>query len=283
MPATVSANREPDETPAITPELRVWIDERVALGHSLEQVLQAVVTAGWGLANAALALQPAPETMAALTVPVLAPVISGNMVDAGDKWVEVTHYIREPEVAVFGNLLSVAECEAMIEAARPRLSRSLTVDTQTGGEELHVDRTSEGMFFDRSENEVVDRVEARIARLVSWPLANGESLQVLRYPPGAEYKAHYDYFDPAAAGTAAILQRGGQRVATLIMYLHEPEEGGSTVFPVLGISVAPKRGTAVFFSYTRPHPCSLSLHGGEPVVAGEKWIATKWLREHPFI
>ena len=267
----------------MTPELRVWIDDHLAQGHSMEQVLTAIVTAGWGPANAVLALRPATEAMAALPIPALAPLKSGNMVDAGDKWVEVTYYIREPEVAVFGNLLSVAECDAMIDAARPRLSRSLTVDTTTGGEELHVDRTSEGMFFDRGENEVVQRVEARIARLIGWPVGNGESLQVLRYPPGAEYKAHYDYFDPAATGTSVILQRGGQRVATLIMYLREPEQGGSTVFPVLGIRVAPKRGTAVFFSYALAHPCSLSLHGGEPVVAGEKWIATKWLRAHPFV
>ncbi|MDB5965471.1 MAG: 2-oxoglutarate-dependent dioxygenase, partial [Polaromonas sp.] len=59
-------------------------------------------------------------------------------------------------------------------------------------------------------------------------------------------------------------------------------DGGATVFPVLGLRVAPKRGTAVFFSYPRAHPCSLSLHGGEPVIAGEKWIATKWLREARF-
>ena len=83
-------------------------------------------------------------------------------------------------------------------------------------------------------------------------------------------------------GTQGILQRGGQRVATLIMYLHEPEAGGATVFPDAALSVLPKRGSAVFFSYSQPHPDSLSLHGGAPVLAGEKWIATKWLRERAF-
>jgi prolyl 4-hydroxylase len=38
----------------------------------------------------------------------------------------------------------------------------------------------------------------------------------------------------------------------------------------------------VFFNYSRPHPDSRSLHGGSPVISGEKWIATKWLREHRF-
>ena len=44
----------------------------------------------------------------------------------------------------------------------------------------------------------------------------------------------------------------------------------------------PKRGSAVFFSYSQAHPDSLSLHGGAPVLAGEKWVATKWLRERAF-
>jgi len=48
------------------------------------------------------------------------------------------------------------------------------------------------------------------------------------------------------------------------------------------LEVAPQRGNAVFFSYERPHPSTQTLHGGAPVLAGEKWIATKWLRERIF-
>jgi prolyl 4-hydroxylase len=186
-------------------------------------------------------------------------------------------------VVVFANLLSAAECDALIQAAKPRLSRSLTVDTHTGNETLHPDRTSQGMFFERFENDVVLRVEKRIAKLLHWPVKHGEGLQVLRYRKGSQYLPHYDYFDPREAGTAALLLRGGQRVATLIMYLAAPEAGGATVFPDLDLQVIPKRGQAVFFNYAEPLPASLSLHGGEPVIAGEKWIATKWLRQHEFV
>jgi prolyl 4-hydroxylase len=38
----------------------------------------------------------------------------------------------------------------------------------------------------------------------------------------------------------------------------------------------------VFFSYDRPHPATRTLHGGAPVIEGEKWVATKWLRERRF-
>jgi len=49
------------------------------------------------------------------------------------------------------------------------------------------------------------------------------------------------------------------------------------------LDVAPIRGNAVFFSYDRPHPITRTLHGGAPVLEGEKWVATKWLREGRFI
>ena len=207
---------------------------------------------------------------------------SGNMVDAGDKWVNVSQRLHAPDLCVFSNLLSAAECEALIDAAKPRLLRSRTIDTQTGGEALNRDRTSDGMFFTRFENAIVQRVELRVARLLRWPVQNFEGMQVLRYRPGAQYKPHYDYFDTGEPATPALLVRGGQRVATLIMYLQAPERGGATVFPDAAISVPPIRGSAVFFSYADANPDSLSLHGGAPVEAGEKWIATLWLRARKF-
>ena len=82
--------------------------------------------------------------------------------------------------------------------------------------------------------------------------------------------------------TATLAKVGGQRVATIVMYLAEPEKGGATTFPDVSLEVAPKRGNGVFFSYDRPHPVTRTLHGGAPVLAGEKWIATKWLRERRF-
>jgi prolyl 4-hydroxylase len=148
-------------------------------------------------------------------VPVPEPALDESplYLDAGDRQVCVLQAMAQPRVVVFGGLLSDEECDALIAAARPRLARSLTVATKTGGEELNADRTSNGMFFQRGESEVVKRMEERIARLVNWPVENGEGLQVLHYRPGAEYKPHYDYFDPNEPGTPTILKRGGQRVA----------------------------------------------------------------------
>ncbi|KQP36166.1 2OG-Fe(II) oxygenase [Pseudorhodoferax sp. Leaf274] len=280
-------------TQAITPQLRQWIVEQAQSGHAPEAVLKAMRDAGWDEGVAAEAMEStlrdhleqsaqAAGLPPAATVPEPALDDTPLYLQAGDRRVHVLSAQLQPRIVVFGNLLSDEECEALIDLARPRMARSRTVATKTGGEEINVDRTSDGMFFQRGETDLITRIEERIAVLLRWPLENGEGLQILRYGPGAEYKPHYDYFDPAEPGTPSILQRGGQRVGTLVMYLGEPERGGGTVFPDVHLEVAPKRGNAVFFSYDRPHPSTRTLHGGSPVLAGEKWIATKWLREREF-
>ncbi|HMN93992.1 MAG TPA: 2OG-Fe(II) oxygenase [Hydrogenophaga sp.] len=275
---------------SITPELRQWIVEQARDGHSPESVLTAMQAAGWQADVAIRALEETLErhlrhqarALAPNPVPDLDLTGGPTCIDAGDRHVEVIATLGSPRVVVLGGLLSDDECDGLIQAARPRMARSLTVQTQTGGEELNPDRTSQGMFFQRGESELISRIEARIARLVQWPVDHGEGLQVLHYRPGAEYKPHYDYFDPEEPGTPTILKRGGQRVGTLVMYLNQPEQGGGTTFPDVGLEVAPVRGNAVFFSYDRPHPATRTLHGGAPVVRGEKWVATKWLRERIF-
>lgn len=290
----------------VTPELRQWIAEQTAAGQPPEALLHAMVQAGWAQDLAAFAIHqhlPASPTSQplkpALTsaarpartqaerglgarVPAVDLLAGAREWDAGDRRVSVLVSLQSPRVVVLGGFLSEAECDALVDAARPRLVRSRTVQTQTGGDELNADRTSSGMFFNRGESALILRIEARIARLLRWPVENGEGLQVLHYLPGAEYKPHYDYFDPAEAGTPSLLRRGGQRVGTLLMYLNEPERGGGTTFPDAGLEVAPHRGHAVFFSYDQPAPTTRTLHGGAPVIAGEKWVATKWLREREF-
>jgi prolyl 4-hydroxylase len=267
--------------------------EQAQAGHGAESVLKAMLASGWTEDVAVEAMESTLrghlETQAqAQGLPAAVPVPEPRLdesplyLDAGDRQVAVLQSMYNPRVVVFGGLLSDEECDQLIELAKPRLARSLTVATKTGGEEVNADRTSNGMFFQRGENELVRRIEQRIARLVNWPEENGEGLQILHYSPGAEYKPHYDYFDPREPGTPTILRRGGQRVATIVMYLAEPEKGGGTVFPDVHLEVAPKRGNAVFFSYERAHPSTRTLHGGSPVLAGEKWIATKWLRERRF-
>ena len=279
---------------AITPELRDWIVAQARAGCRPEDVLQSMRTSGWDEDTALdalettlqeyLAAQQKPAETLPPAVPVPEPDLSSNagVVRALDRPVEVLMAMRSPRLIVFGGLLSDDECEQMIALAKPRLARSETVDKVSGGSEVHEARTSDGMFFERGEHALIGLIERRIAALLNWPVENGEGLQVLRYRPGAEYKAHHDYFDPAQPGTPTILQRGGQRVGTLVTYLNTPPRGGGTAFPDVGVEVGAMRGNAVFFSYDRAHVATRTLHAGMPVLEGEKWVATKWLREREF-
>ncbi|MEP7296722.1 MAG: 2OG-Fe(II) oxygenase [Burkholderiales bacterium] len=278
----------------VTPELRAWIIEQATAGHPPDVVLKSMLASGWNEDSAITALEATltshlkekQDERSAVPpgVPVPEPLPQGvrTRVMAGDREVGVVMSMANPRVIVFSGLLSDDECDEIIALARARLARSETVQTDTGASEVNEARTSQGMFFERGEHPVCARVEARIAALMNWPLENGEGLQVLRYGPGAEYKPHYDYFDPEQAGTPTILQRGGQRVASLVCYLNTPTLGGATTFPDVQLDVAPLKGNAVFFSYDRAHPSTRTLHGGAPVIEGEKWVATKWVREGRF-
>ena len=278
----------------VTPELRQWIVDQAKAGCRPEDVLSSMRASGWQedvaldaleqtlrdhlASQGQVAMLPAP-----VSVPEPALDDSSNTLWAGDRQVQVLMAMRNPRVVVLGGFLSDAECDELTESSRPRMTRSETVVNATGGSEVHEARTSRGMFFARAETPLCDRIERRIGALLNWPVQNGEGLQVLHYQPGAEYKPHHDYFDPAQPGMTAVLARGGQRVGTVLMYLNTPEKGGGTVFPDVSLEVAPIKGNAVFFSYDRPHAVTRTLHGGSPVVEGEKWVATKWLREGEFI
>lgn len=282
----------------VTAELRQWIVDQARAGHRPEAVLEAMKSSGWNEDVALEAMesvlqkalaeqreqQEADAAAAAPSGPLPGPDLRGSpaAVWAHDREVRVVMAMDSPKVVVFADLLSDAECDEVIAHARARLERSHTVDMNTGDSEINAARTSEGMFFARGEHPICATIEARLAALLHWPIENGEGLQVLRYRPGAEYKPHYDYFDPAQPGTPTILKRGGQRVGTVVMYLNTPTKGGGTTFPDVKLEVAPQRGSAVFFAYDRPHPSTRTLHGGAPVLDGEKWVATKWLRQGRF-
>ena len=277
----------------VTEDLRRWIIAQAEAGCTPETVLQAMRASGWEEDVAIEALEstltgrlkelglPVPPTPVAVPEPALTG--QPNALWAVDREVRIVMAMSHPRVIVFGGLLSAEECDGLVDLSRPRLARSETVDNATGGSEVNEARTSRGMFFERGETPLIARIEARIAALVNWPVDHGEGLQILHYGPGAEYRPHHDYFDPAQPGTPTILQRGGQRVGTLVMYLNTPDRGGATVFPDVGLDVAPVKGNAVFFSYDRPHAMTRTLHGGAPVLEGEKWVATKWLRQGVFI
>lgn len=196
-----------------------------------------------------------------------------------------------PRIIVLHNFLSMEECDYLRALALPRLHISTVVDTKTGKGVTSKVRTSSGMFLNHEEKKypMIQAIEKRISVYSQIPVENGELIQVLRYEKDQFYMPHHDYFSDAFN-----LKRGGQRIATMLMYLSDNVEGGETYFPmagsgecscggkmVKGLSVKPIKGDAVLFwsmgldGQSDPK----SIHGGCEVLSGEKWSATKWMRQ----
>lgn len=193
---------------------------------------------------------------------------------------------EKPKIEIIENFLSPDDCSQIIELAKPRLSRSTVVDDDKSfGQKVDDRRTSFGMFFShRPQEEVLQKLEDQIEKLTNFPKENGESFQILHYLKGGEYQPHFDYFSSKTEGGRSHLNRGGQRAVTVIVYLNTPEKGGETIFPSVNIRIEPKIGNALLFHNCLPNQEEdpLSFHGGAPVLEGEKWILTRWIRYGAF-
>ena len=115
--------------------------------------------------------------------------------------------------------------------------------------------------------------------------------QTVRYQQTEKFTWHLD----ALAPSNTLKDSGGQRIATLLVYLNDVGEnnGGATVFRDLGkdgdyLRVQPKKGSALLFF---PAAGGISgtpfdvrtLHAGEAMSKDadtSKWIAQLWLREN---
>ncbi|KAF1860686.1 hypothetical protein Lal_00000099 [Lupinus albus] len=175
-----------------------------------------------------------------------------------------------PRIILLHNFLSMEECDYLRAIAVPRLKISTVVDTKTGKGVKSDVRTSSGTFLTVAERK--------------FPM-----VQQHRYEKNQYYRPHHDYFSDTFN-----LKRGGQRVATMLMYLTDNVEGGETYFPLAGsddcscggktlkgLSVKPTKGNAVLFWSMGLNGASdpSSVHGSCEVLSGEKWSATKWMRE----
>lgn len=272
---------------ALPKEWQSWINENLARGCDPRDMAKIMVRDGHFDARLVqLAIDSArgvytnTHNEVQESQPMPAIDTSANTVQTPDRVINGLFTLQIPHIVLLGNVLSDEECDELTQYGEQRLERSPVVSDGDGVSRVHVDRTSRGAMMQRGETALIARIEARLAALTAWPVDRGEGLQLLHYEKGNEYKPHFDWFDPDKPGPRRHLEQGGQRLATIIMYLSNVEQGGATSFPKLGLQVQPRKGCAVFFANTDPYgiPDQQTLHGGEPVEKGTKVIATKWLR-----
>lgn len=180
-----------------------------------------------------------------------------------------------PEVIRWRAFLTPAEAAHVAMAVQDILGPSQVADPTTGLLIEHPVRTSSAAQIGPTRESLpIQAILRRIAAATGTVVSQGESLTVLHYAPGQQYRTHLD----ALAGTR------NQRIGTMLLYLNEGYVGGETRFEASGLSVAGSGGDALWFANVTPDgaPDPASRHAGLPVRQGTKWLATRWIRARPF-
>jgi prolyl 4-hydroxylase len=233
----------------------------------------------------------------------LLPVEAGNLPPGFKKgprpgsWIETMSW--KPRAFVWHGFLSNDEADHVRNLAAPRMERSSVVNYDGSVTPADDIRTSYGTFLEPAEDEVIRDIDIRVGHWTHLPPSHTEAMQVLRYEYNQTYGGHWDELDPTI--DAQTISGASPRVATVLIYLTDTEEGGETAFPhsewidreaqtagrtynldctMGGVAVHPIKGDALMFYGLKVNVSRLepfSLHTGCPVKKGTKWTAVKWL------
>jgi prolyl 4-hydroxylase len=177
------------------------------------------------------------------------------------------------------NFITDDEREYILNQAKDKFEDSIIL----GGTDKGI-RKSKTAWLPR-DDPVIKPIIERVCDLTGVPHEHAEKLQVVRYEPDGYYKEHHDAACDPGKESYEFEKNGGQRKVTMLLYLSDGFEGGSTRFPNLDLEMKPdKNGGILFFPLQQDgdkcHPNA--LHAGMPVTNGEKYIANVWLRENPY-
>jgi prolyl 4-hydroxylase len=184
---------------------------------------------------------------------------------------------ERPDVKRFRNFFSAAECAYLIEAAAPAFQPAVVGHVGGGfGQRVvaQIRTCAVAGFPWVAEDTAIHALNRRIAFASQTAAECGEPLQILHYLPGQEFKPHRDATEDTA----------NQRILTMLVYLNEAYSGGETLFLKTGLKVRGKAGDAILFRNADDHgqadpDC---LHAGLPVTSGEKYLASRWIRQKRF-
>jgi prolyl 4-hydroxylase len=198
--------------------------------------------------------------------------------DANPLVQQVDH--AEAQLYLYEGFLSAADCKTLIA----KIDADAVPSTLYKGTEQEGFRTSYSCHLNRWDA-FIAKVEARMSDVLGIDNTYAETMQGQRYQVGQEFKAHHDFFHPTQDYWAHEGRSGGQRSWTAMIFLDEPEEGGTTEFPHLGLGVRPQAGMMLIWNNVKPDGTLnyKTLHTGTPVVRGVKHVITKWYRQNNWL
>uniref|UniRef100_A0A8C3QZ30 Prolyl 4-hydroxylase subunit alpha-1 n=1 Tax=Cyanoderma ruficeps TaxID=181631 RepID=A0A8C3QZ30_9PASS len=186
----------------------------------------------------------------------------------------------KPRIVRFLDIISDEEIETVKELAKPRLSRATVHDPETGKLTTAHYRVSKSAWLSGYESPVVSRINTRIQDLTGLDVSTAEELQVSGSVALLLDASHQFSTSPRWVDGLCLLT-WGNRIATWLFYMSDVSAGGATVFPEVGASVWPRKGTAVFWYNLFPSGEGdySTRHAACPVLVGNKWVSNKWLHE----
>lgn len=177
-----------------------------------------------------------------------------------------------PWVVVLEDFLTDEEADRLVQVGHEQGYERSTIAIRPGHDgDLNEGRTSGNTWCEEAcmSDPTVAAVLERIATTTRTTTDHSEHLQILRYDPGAFYVQHHDLVP------YQLELPCGPRAMTLFLYLSDVEEGGNTTFPLLGVSVEPKKGSAVLWPNVKnENPMEQDPrmeHEAEPVIKGVKY------------
>ena len=177
-------------------------------------------------------------------------------------------YNTKPYIAQYDNWLTDADIDTIlnkdfefVNGRVRKLDGSLQVHPIRQCQTHRIEYGSDP-YFDSLTQRVADFFNVRNLMCV-------EPFPMMKYKPGDYFNWHSDL----TGGFAT------QRTATMIMYLNDDFEGGSTCFQHLDLKIQPKRGSALVYYYTPAEPL---IHCGEAVTSGTKFILNAFVRNGEF-
>lgn len=191
---------------------------------------------------------------------------------------------ESPRIRVFEKFATAGECEWLIGSARASLKRAQVYRHDEAGYTEADSRTnSEADFIFGNASVVLSLVRDRIAAAAGITTDHFEVTKLLHYEPGQEFKPHADFQQTTTPALAREVERRGQRVATLLIYLNDDYQGGETEFPRVGLRHKGARGDALLFFNVDAagQPDFNTLHAGLPTLRGEKLVLSQWMRSRP--
>lgn len=199
--------------------------------------------------------------------------------------VDALYETDHAKIWIAHDFITPEECKILEDHGRPELKRA-TVAAEDGTSIVSIHRKAQQANYDIHhedfENDPLYSLYYRVFAMTNshagyeLQMDGQEDFTIIQYNPEDEYTPHCD---GTCDGTKHILHG---RVASAVLYCKVADKGGATTFTKSDVFVKPTNGMATFFTYKGLDGVmddGFTEHSGCPVLEGEKWITTVWMRD----